>query len=301
MQLECATDGRLHYKPACRQRRCLSDCGYLRIDAYVLRTTNGYSARNRCRYRARDRSRIGYFFGKVYPSRPQLADEIGQDTRVDGTSLAVMMGVVNPALKSTWPVLAAAILTWVGYAGGIGIFPSAWPFLAKLVVAVLAAGFGEYWLHRLSHTWPPMWRFHSLHHSAKRIYWLNGFRSHPLNAVWHQAAGFFVLLITGVDRMTLNGFLSLAAVVSVFQHANARLSLGWLNYIFSTNELHRWHHSAQINEANSNYGAVLSVWDIVFGTFRYDPHGRPSQLGLGGEEIYPLDSYWKQLWRPFLF
>lgn len=240
------------------------------------------------------------FLERLIPRDWAWRQQVGRDTWVDGTSLAVMMGVVDPALKTAWPLIAAAVLAWIGYANGVDIFPNAWPFLPKLALAVLVAGFGEYWLHRLSHAWSPMWRFHSVHHSAQRIYWLNGFRTHPLNIAWHQAAGFLILILIGADRATLNGYLSLAVVVSVFQHANARLSLGWLNYIFSTNELHRWHHSTKIDEANSNYGAILSVWDILFGTFRYDPFGRPSRLGLSGNEAYPADSYWKQLWQPFV-
>lgn len=241
------------------------------------------------------------FLERLIPRDLSWRMKVGRDTQVDATSLAVVMGIVDPVLKGAWPLIAAAILAGVGYSGGEGVFPNTWPFLLKVGIAVLVAGFGQYWLHRFAHEWPPMWRFHSLHHSAKRIYWLNGFRVHPLNVLWHQAAGFLVLLLLDADRMTLNGFLSLTVVVSVFQHANARLSLGWLNYVFSTNELHRWHHSTKISEANSNYGAVLSVWDILFGTFHHDPHGRPSQLGLSSKEIFPSDSYWKQLWQPFWF
>lgn len=236
---------------------------------------------------------------RFIPREGSWKEKVGRDTRVDGTSLAVMMGAVDPALKTAWPVIAAVILAWLGYPQGTSIFPNAWPFLPKLVFAVLVAGLGEYWMHRLFHRWSPMWRFHAVHHSAKRLYWLNGFRSHPVNILWHQAAGFFVLMMLGADRMTLNGFLSLTIVASFFQHANVRLSLGWLNYVFITNELHRWHHSTKMSEANSNFGVILSVWDIVFGTFRYEPLGRPAQLGLGDKEAYPDDSYWKQLWRPF--
>ena len=90
------------------------------------------------------------FLERFVPRDISWRTKIGRDTRVDGTSLAVVMGVVDPALKGAWPLIAAAILSWVGYSGGTSIFPSTWPFLPKLAIAVLVAGFGEYWLHRLA-------------------------------------------------------------------------------------------------------------------------------------------------------
>jgi sterol desaturase/sphingolipid hydroxylase (fatty acid hydroxylase superfamily) len=56
----------------------------------------------------------------------------------------------------------------------------------------------------------------------------------------------------------------------IFQHANVQLRLGPLNWFFSMAELHRWHHSRTVEEANHNYGQTISVWDWVFGT-RYLP------------------------------
>ena len=56
------------------------------------------------------------------------------------------------------------------------------------------------------------------------------------------------------------------SVHGLFQHCNVRLRLGPLNYIFSMCELHRWHHSLKLEEANSNYGNNILFWDLVFDT-----------------------------------
>jgi sterol desaturase/sphingolipid hydroxylase (fatty acid hydroxylase superfamily) len=37
---------------------------------------------------------------------------------------------------------------------------------------------------------------------------------------------------------------------------------------FITPTLHRIHHSARQEETDSNYGAVFSFWDHLFGTYR---------------------------------
>ena len=64
-------------------------------------------------------------------------------------------------------------------------------------------------------------------------------------------------------------------------------------------ELHRWHHSRILDEANTNYGQNLIVWDVVFGT-RFLPADRepPEDIGLTGLSAFPMD-YLGQLASPF--
>jgi sterol desaturase/sphingolipid hydroxylase (fatty acid hydroxylase superfamily) len=223
------------------------------------------------------------------------------DVRVDLTSFAVVMAAVDPMLKAVTPTILASLLTLLGAPASLQLFPSDWPFLVQLALAALIAEFGQYWMHRLAHELPVLWRFHALHHSAERLYWLNGFRVHPLNMIWHYFAGGFVLLVIGVGQEVVLTYFTLAGVVNAFQHANLALRLGPLNYVFSTNELHRWHHSDKPHEANRNYGGVLIVWDLVFGTYHHRPGAQPGRVGLYADSRYPLDSYPKQLVAPFLW
>ncbi len=43
--------------------------------------------------------------------------------------------------------------------------------------------------------------------------------------------------------------------------------------------LHRTHHSTQRSEHDSNYGAVLSLWDRLFGTLS---ELKPAEIGIKG-------------------
>jgi sterol desaturase/sphingolipid hydroxylase (fatty acid hydroxylase superfamily) len=53
----------------------------------------------------------------------------------------------------------------------------------------------------------------------------------------------------------------------LFHHANLSFpGEKWLSYVVITPSLHRGHHSTLRSEHDSNYGIVLSVWDILFGT-----------------------------------
>jgi sterol desaturase/sphingolipid hydroxylase (fatty acid hydroxylase superfamily) len=107
------------------------------------------------------------------------------------------------------------------------------------------------------------------------------------------------LIIAGVDAKSLfllNTFVSLQGLVS---HFNVDLRAGFLNYIFIGTELHRFHHSADINESK-NYGQIISIWDIVFGTFYYKPGVYPERLGVSEPIEYPQSQqYWRVLTFPF--
>ena len=75
-------------------------------------------------------------------------------------------------------------------------------------------------------------------------------------------------MLLGFSPEALLGYLAITQPILMLQHANLNLKSGWLNYIFSTNELHRWHHSTDREKANSNYGNAIVLWDQVFGTFK---------------------------------
>jgi sterol desaturase/sphingolipid hydroxylase (fatty acid hydroxylase superfamily) len=233
--------------------------------------------------------------------------QIGKDRKVDTLSFLSTLGVFYPALNVAAASLAASLAVAFSGAETGAVFPTIGPFALQVLVAAVIAEFGAYWLHRLAHQGGYLWRFHSVHHSAKRIYWLNSFRSHPVNIAWHFFSGVFILMLLGTPVNVLQGYAALAGVVSIFQHSNAHLHLGWLSYVFSTNEVHRWHHSTSLREGNNNYGNVVMIWDILFGTYynprhpRYNPRATaPQQVGLAGPTNLPTDSYWKLLAAPFL-
>ncbi len=66
------------------------------------------------------------------------------------------------------------------------------------------------------------------------------------------------------------------------------LILGPFDYIFSSPKNHRYHHSKNTQEGNTNYGGDVVVWDLLFGTF-YLPKGKqPSDdIGIGDMPNYP--------------
>ena len=104
------------------------------------------------------------------------------------------------------------------------------------------------------------------------------------------------LLGAGGEVLALIGLAN--SLLGLFQHANINFKLGPLSWVFSVGEMHRWHHSMKLSEANHNYGSNFLFWDVVFGTrFRDTAKSGPEHLGIEHDHI--PDSWWSQLWVPF--
>jgi ornithine lipid hydroxylase len=188
---------------------------------------------------------------------------------------------------------------WLSGAIGTGLWPGSWPMIAQVSLALLLTELVQYWVHRVMHRRALLWRVHSVHHGAERLYWLNAGRMHPFEAVIVHVELALLLVFLGVPLEVLALHLTFLSVHTTVQHSNIAMRLGPLNWIFSQAELHRWHHSPDWQESNHNYGSTLILWDIVFGT-RYLPDDResPAHLGIGDMPDYPR-GYLAQVLAPF--
>lgn len=211
-----------------------------------------------------------------------------------GLTIALLATLVDPLFTALGVVVAVALLD--GHT--LGIWPSEWPLIIQLGLALVIGELGQYWVHRLQHEVDFMWRFHALHHSAPRLYWLNAARFHPLDILLNNFVALVPLAFMGASEGVLILWALFAAVHGIFQHSNIPTRIGPLNWVFSMAELHRWHHSRLVDESNRNYGQNLIIWDIVFGS-RFLPSDRepPTEIGLNGLSAYPM-TWWAQQWAP---
>ncbi|MCB9675961.1 MAG: sterol desaturase family protein [Alphaproteobacteria bacterium] len=192
-----------------------------------------------------------------------------------------------------------AVAAWLSAALGMTLWPTEWPILAQFALAMVVGDFGAYWVHRSCHTFPLMWRVHAMHHSSERLYVFSATRNHPVNVVLAWGSQALPLIVLGASEHVLVLMSVFTAVHGMLQHANIDLKHGWLNHLFATADLHRWHHSAKIEESNSNYGSNLIIWDWVFGTrLLPDDRAHPDRLGLEG---YAMPENWfSHLASPFI-
>ena len=59
----------------------------------------------------------------------------------------------------------------------------------------------------------------------------------------------------------------------------------WLQPALITTDMHRIHHSVVYDQANSNYGAVLSIWDRLFGTCSRISRAQHNRIVFGVREL----------------
>jgi len=172
---------------------------------------------------------------------------------------------------------------------GRQIWPSFLPGFVQVLLFLLIKDFFRYWYHRAMHEVPFLWRWHAVHHSVERLYWLNGIRSHPVEIVG-QALFYAVplALLQPSDEIVMVSVL-MALSIGIFQHSNIGLKLGIWEYIFSIGDNHRYHHYPNKEVGDSNYGGEFIVWDILFGTFHNPKGERPSDtIGIGTAPNYPM-------------
>ncbi len=223
-----------------------------------------------------------------------------EDVRTDALHLLVTGPGAAALFDGTVRGLAVTGGVWVAGRIGSPLWPVEWPLPLQLGLAVLVAELGHYWFHRLAHERDLLWRLHATHHSARRLYWLNATRFHPLDLFSLLTFQTAPLLLLGADRRALLSYALFSAVYGQIQHCNVDLRPGrLLDWIFSTPTIHRWHHSVDVREANHNYGAILNVWDHVFGTY-FRPRGRAfaGPVGIGNLPAFPT-GYVSQLLAPF--
>ena len=190
------------------------------------------------------------------------------------------------------PLVASVAIAgsgWLATMGDGGIWPSHWPIVAQVVLASVVREFFDYWGHRAMHRFDWLWHLHATHHSAERLYFLNGARAHPGEIAFRFGVlGILPLAMLGVGGEVLVLTTVAALCADVYQHANIAFRLGPLSWIYSIGDAHRWHHSRVRHEADSNYGNVYLFWDAIFGT-RYLPADRepPTAVGIEGLEAFP--------------
>lgn len=162
-----------------------------------------------------------------------------------------------------------------------------------VIVAVLAYDLVHSRLHHLGHTWGPAWRIHSVHHSPERLYWFNATRFQALEMFVDMLLESIVVAGLGLSREQHIAYQTVRGMYGQLQHTNADVRSGALDHVFSTPDLHRWHHSTVYAEGDTNYGAVTSVWDRVFGTFfRPEDRDGPEQVGVGRMPDFP-QRFWE--------
>lgn len=214
------------------------------------------------------------------------------------TDLAFMAGQYL-----VWAALALSLLVRLDDALAL-VVPTAlrawvatWSPGVQALVAVVLADVSVYWFHVASHRVPWLWRFHSVHHSARTLDWLAAHREHPVDGFLTQLAINLPATLLGVDLTILAGLIAFRGLWAIFIHSNVRLPLGPLRVLFGAPELHHWHH-LETPDTKHNFANLAPWTDLLFGTYHVPPPGEETwPLGNPGE---PPRGYLAHLLSPFV-
>lgn len=167
-----------------------------------------------------------------------------------------------------------------------GFWPSEWPLFFQVMLALIIGEFGLYWAHRSAHEWWPAWCWHAVHHSVTKLWFVNTGRFHLFDSLWKGLFALTLASLAGAPKEIIMWVLVITPFIGFLTHCNVDMRCGWINWVFNTPQLHRWHHSQVPEEGNSNYGENIVLWDIIFGT-RFYPENRRPPLDIGCPDPVP--------------
>lgn len=235
--------------------------------------------------------RLGFFFGifivmawwEIHAPRRQL------------TVSKILRWRNNLALT----LLNSLILRWVFPMAGTGMAMYAqingwglfnWmqvPAWLAVLVSTILLDLVIYWQHLMMHALPLLWRLHRAHHADLDIDVTTGARFHPLEILLSMLIKFAAIVILGAPVLAVLIFEVILNAMAMFNHSNIRLPLALdrlLRQLIVTPDMHRVHHSAIMQETNSNYGFNLAIWDKLFGTYREQPQAGHNNMTIGLSE-----------------
>lgn len=225
------------------------------------------------------------------------------DAIVEIVSTAVLVLITQPIALMGGAYVAGVIAP--NAAGAI----AAWPIAAKVGLLLIFDDLMQYGLHRLSHTVPWLYKLHRPHHNAEYlsvrvVYRNNVFYYLLMPGLWFCGA----LIYLGVGWV-YGAYLVVKLAVIIGAHSDVRwdeplYKIKWLSplmwlveRVISTPATHGAHHGKHaadgITHYKGNFGNLLFVWDVLFGTAKITRR-YPAKMGV--EELPDTDVTEQLFW-----
>jgi len=143
-----------------------------------------------------------------------------------------------------------------------------------------------YLWHKASHRFDCLWMFHRVHHNDHYLNMSTAFRIHFLELFITHILKAILIIIFGIEAAMVLTSEAVMTFFIMFHHSNISFKgEKLLGHVIIVPSLHRTHHSTQRCEHDSNYGAVLSLWDRLFGTLS---ELKPVEIGIKGSSPQDL-------------
>jgi sterol desaturase/sphingolipid hydroxylase (fatty acid hydroxylase superfamily) len=199
---------------------------------------------------------------------------------------AANLGLTAVSFMFNWLLASVAALAALQYRPAGVMAGLGWPFWLETIASIIVLDFSVGYLsHRTMHMWPPMWRFHQVHHSDLFVDVTTTYRTHPVETLWRFMFAIVPVWLLGIPAQAVVIQRLLQAINGTLEHGNIRL---WapldrvLSLFWVTPNVHKIHHSRLVSETNSNYANLLTIYDRLLGT--YTPAERAESV------VYGLDN-----------
>lgn len=178
----------------------------------------------------------------------------------------VMHLIIHTALA----VIIVLIADWCKSAQFGLVYWSNAGILMTIIIAILALDFSSWLVHLIMHKAPALWRFHLIHHTDTNVDVTTGLRHHPGDSFLRGIFFIIFIFVSGTPMYGVMIYQTLVVISTAFTHANISLPKKLdraLSFVFVSPNMHKVHHHWKQPYTDSNYGALLSVWDRFLGTF----------------------------------
>ena len=197
----------------------------------------------------------------------------------------VNVGLALPSLVGLRLLLLPGMVGLTRWAGQHrwGLLPRlALPAPVRTLAELLILDYVAYSWHRLLHA-PLLWRFHRVHHNDLDMDLSTGWRFHAAEMAASLPYRGGVPALLGVRASTLLAYEVAFEAGTAFHHSNARLPIALerrLAPLLVTPRVHGIHHSVVHRETQSNYGVMLTLWDRLHRTMRFNVPQQDITIGV---------------------
>jgi len=189
-----------------------------------------------------------------------------QHTRASWLEMLASISPVIPTLLT-----GTLVLFFIStlFAGAVALQPwqiSTTPLTA--IAAIILVDFLYYIDHCCGHRIRVYWAVsHSVHHSSNQYDQTTGLR---ISFVDGFLSPWFYLpaILVGFDPLLIGACLGLILAYQQWIHTETIGKLPWLDPWLNTPSNHRVHHGSNAQYLDKNYGAILMIWDQLFGTYQ---------------------------------
>ncbi|MDD9892401.1 MAG: sterol desaturase family protein [Gammaproteobacteria bacterium] len=212
-----------------------------------------------------------------------------RDAVIEAVTISILLFVTQP------------LVLFLGYTLASVVAPNSADLLAnvglpvQVLLLLVLDDMMQYWWHRLSHSFAPLYRLHRAHHdvgylSVRVVYRNNLWYYFFMPSLWFVG----ILIYLGLGELYAY-YLAVKMTVITAAHSDVHWDEPLYKYKFlhplmwvlertiSTPSTHSAHHGLHLSDPNThykgNYGNLLFFWDVLFGTARIT-RGYPEGYGV---------------------